>query len=55
MLAQLTAAVRPTRHVPNMAALQWVLDQLNSATPPSELDMEWYSIGCPQVWHATRA
>mmetsp|Transcript_32001 Transcript_32001/g.85440 ORF Transcript_32001/g.85440 Transcript_32001/m.85440 type:complete len:239 (-) Transcript_32001:26-742(-) len=49
MLAQLTAAVRPARYVPNLAALQWVLDRLNSASPPTELDMEWFSIGCPQA------
>jgi hypothetical protein len=49
MLAQLTASVRPARHVPNLAALEWVLDQLNSSMPPTELDMEWFSIGCPQV------
>eukprot|EP00802_Teleaulax_amphioxeia_P014793 Tamp_14871.p2 GENE.Tamp_14871~~Tamp_14871.p2 ORF type:complete len:186 (-),score=35.35 Tamp_14871:1014-1571(-) len=45
MLEQLGASVRPARHVPNAAALKWILDMLASAEPPEELNMEWFSLG----------
>ncbi len=35
--------------MPNEEALAEVLERLNSADPPSELDMEWYSVGDEQV------
>lgn len=49
MLEQLGASVRPARNVPNVEALSWVLEQLRSSNPPSTLDMEWFSMGDPQV------
>lgn len=49
VLEELGAAVRPARYVPNEDALEDVLEQLRSADPPKELDMEWYSIGDHEV------
>ncbi|KAJ1473050.1 hypothetical protein T484DRAFT_1973874 [Baffinella frigidus] len=49
MLEQLGAAVRPSRHVPNLEALNWVVGKLHSAEPPTELDMEWCSVGDEQA------
>jgi hypothetical protein len=53
VLDDLKASVRPARYVPNEEALAEVLEQLKSADPPSELDMEWFSVGDEQVWRAS--
>ncbi|EKX54778.1 hypothetical protein GUITHDRAFT_131789 [Guillardia theta CCMP2712] len=45
MLDELGSTVKPARYVPNVEAIQWTISQLQSASPPQELDMEWFSVG----------
>eukprot|EP00960_Hanusia_phi_P074698 768291-Hanusia_phi.AAC.6 len=45
MLDELGHTVQPARYVPNVEAIQWTVSQLQSASPPQELDMEWFSVG----------